>query len=247
MKRVCLLTGASSLLGRAFLQRYAHQYRIIAVHHRRPVEYATQNQRFVDPLLPDRAIAANDHAVYAVPADLSQREEVERVVHEMISQCGNVDLVINAAAVRCFSPLLKSGTLECADLVFQTNVLAPLLLSTRLAQTVWDNDTDANLARNRNIVNISSTAGLFVYPDLGQALYGTTKAALNHLTYHLASEFWDIGIRVNAIAPNTFPQIVATECVLDAIAAFDAGTETGQVLPLDAPSPGQQATESRGA
>ena len=46
MKRVCLLTGASGSLGTAFIERYAATYRIVAVHHRSPVQFATADQRF---------------------------------------------------------------------------------------------------------------------------------------------------------------------------------------------------------
>jgi NAD(P)-dependent dehydrogenase (short-subunit alcohol dehydrogenase family) len=235
MKRVCLLTGASGSLGNAFIERYASQYRIFAVHHRNAIAFATQDQQFVDPLQPQREIQANGHAVYAIRADLSKRHEIDRVVAEVATRFERVDLLINAAAVRYFSPLLKPGALDWTESLFEINLQAPLRLSVGVAQALWRSNPEENLQLNRNIINLSSTAGLLVYPDLGQALYGTSKAALNHLTYHLASEFWDIGVRVNAIAPNTFPGIVPTGRVLEAIAAFDAGSQTGEVLRLDAP------------
>jgi NAD(P)-dependent dehydrogenase (short-subunit alcohol dehydrogenase family) len=90
-----------------------------------------------------------------------------------------------------------------------------------------------NLARNRNVINISSTAGVYVYPDLGQSVYAATKAALNQLSYHLAAEFWDIGVRVNAIAPDSFPSRVQTGVVLDAIRRTDQGDRTGKVVIVD--------------
>ena len=230
MKRVCLLTGASGLLGNAFIERYASQYNIVAVYHRNAVRCATQDQEFVDPLDPGRKIDANHNAVYAVRTDLTKQQEVDRLIGEVLGQFRNVDLVINGAVMRSYSSLLEPGLIDCAEALFQINVHAPLRLSAGLAQTIWRSDLEGNIRRNRNIVNISSTAGLFVYPDLGQALYASSKAAMIHLTYHMASEFWDIGVRVNAIAPNTFPGIVPIERVLEAIVAFDAGSETGEVL-----------------
>jgi NAD(P)-dependent dehydrogenase (short-subunit alcohol dehydrogenase family) len=232
MKRVCLLTGASGLLGNAFIERYASQYEIVAVYHRNAVRFATQDQKFVDLLAPRRTIDANHRAVYAVRTDLTKQQEVDRLMGEVVGQFGNVDLLINGAVMRSYSPLLKPGLIDCAEALFQVNVHAPLRLSAGLAQTIWRSDPQANIRNNRNILNISSTAGLSVYPDLGQMLYASSKAAMIHLTYHMASEFWDIGVRVNAIAPNTFPGIVSIERVLDAIAAFDAGSETGEVLTL---------------
>jgi NAD(P)-dependent dehydrogenase (short-subunit alcohol dehydrogenase family) len=232
MKRVCLLTGASGLLGTAFIERFAEQYQIVAVHHRHPIHFATQDQSFVDPLFPSRDIGANRHAVYALRADITNAREIDGLIDEVIERFGQVDLLINGAAIRAWSPLLFPSGIECAEELFRLNLHAPLCLCVGLAQKVWRANPESNLSYNRNIINVSSTAGLLVYPDLGQALYGSSKAALNHLTYHLASEFWDIGVRVNAIAPDTFPGRVSTNVVLDAIAALDASDETGQIQPL---------------
>jgi NAD(P)-dependent dehydrogenase (short-subunit alcohol dehydrogenase family) len=196
MKRVCLLTGASGSLGNAFIERYASQYRIFAVHHRNAIAFATQDQQFVDPLQPQREIQANGHAVYAIRADLSKRHEIDRVVAEVAALFERVDLLINAAAVRYFSPLLKPGALDWTESLFEINLQAPLRLSVGGAQALWRSNPEENLRLNR---------------------------------------FWDIGVRVNAIAPNTFPGIVPTGRVLEAIAAFDAGSQTGEVLRLDAP------------
>jgi NAD(P)-dependent dehydrogenase (short-subunit alcohol dehydrogenase family) len=232
MKRTCLLTGASGLLGTAFIERCAERYRIIAVHNSNPVRFASQDQRFVDPLEPRRKIPANAHAVHAIRADLSRPDEIERVVDEVTARFGQVDLLINGAAVRGWTPLLAPHALDGLDLTVSVNLTAPLRLTVGLARRLWAADPKSNVRENRNVINLSSSAGLFVYPDLGQSVYAATKAALNHVTYHLASELWHIGIRVNAIAPDTFPGRVATESVLDEIIALDGSDRTGQLAPL---------------
>jgi NAD(P)-dependent dehydrogenase (short-subunit alcohol dehydrogenase family) len=60
-------------------------------------------------------------------------------------------------------------------------------------------------------------------------VYSSSKAALNHLSYHLASELWHIGIRVNAVAPDVFGAEVSVTEVLDAIVAYDESLQTGQI------------------
>ena len=85
---------------------------------------------------------------------------------------------------------------------------------------------------NRNIVNVSSTSGAYVFA--GQGGYSASKAALNMLTCHMADEFAAIGIRVNAVAPDTFPQRVSTESVCDAIARVDQQPISGRLLLLEA-------------
>lgn len=63
-------------------------------------------------------------------------------------------------------------------------------------------------------------------------MYSTSKAALNILTRHMASEFERFGIRVNGVAPDTFPHKVETRRVVEAIAQFDSGSATGEICSL---------------
>jgi NAD(P)-dependent dehydrogenase (short-subunit alcohol dehydrogenase family) len=72
-----------------------------------------------------------------------------------------------------------------------------------------------------------------VHPDSGQAVYAASKIALDHLTYHLASQLWDIGVRVSALAPNTFPALVDTQRVPNAIVACDRRDQTGEIVVVD--------------
>lgn len=232
MKRVCLLTGASGVLGTAFIHRYAADYHIIATHHRHPVLFPTQDQRFVDPLAVSAPVVANAYRVHAVQADLCDAAAVDRLVNDVAGRVGSVDLLVNLAAIRAWLPLLSPGAGDTAERVIRTNVVAPLRLCIAVARRLWGVDPDDNLRANRNIVNLSSSAGLFVYPDLGQAAYAASKAALNHLTYHLASEFWNIGVRVNAVAPDTFPGCVSVQDVLETIIDLDGGRETGRIIAL---------------
>jgi NAD(P)-dependent dehydrogenase (short-subunit alcohol dehydrogenase family) len=229
VKRVCMLTGASGTFGTAFIEQCAADYHIAAIHHCTPISFATQDQVFVDSLAPENLIPANDLAVHAIRGDLSRPDEIARVAAEALAVFGQVDLLINAAVHRSFSALLDPATLEHAGRAWQLNVLAPLLLSIEMANRFFKTDPADNALHNRNVVNLSSTAGLFVYPDFGQAMYATSKAALNHLTYHLASEFWDLGVRVNAVAPDTFPGRVPTEDVVDAVLALDRSQKTGTI------------------
>lgn len=130
--------------------------------------------------------------MHTIRADITRPEAIEGIVHEALERFGRVDMLINAAAARRFSPLLADDSEADAARVFAVNVLAPLRLSLSLARACWRADAATNLELNRNVLNVGSTAGLYVYPDTGQALYASSKAALHHLTYHLASEFWDL-------------------------------------------------------
>jgi NAD(P)-dependent dehydrogenase (short-subunit alcohol dehydrogenase family) len=124
--------------------------------------------------------------------------------------------------------------LNDVDRHFAVNVGVPLRLSVQLAQKFWMQRDEQNRTHNRNVVNVSSLAGSKIFAHQGQTIYAASKAALNQLPRHLGSEFAQFGVRVNAIAPNSFPSIVSTEDVARAIVRLDGESVTGRILAVDA-------------
>jgi NAD(P)-dependent dehydrogenase (short-subunit alcohol dehydrogenase family) len=179
----------------------------------------------------------NDNPVFEIVADLSKKDEIARLVDRVGARLGTVDILVNCATYRRWPHLLSSDALDAIDPIFALNLFAPLRLSVAVANAFWRGSVSKNAEYNRNIVSVSSSAGLYVYPDLGQGLYASAKAALNQLTYHLASEFWDIAVRVNAIAPDSFPGRISVERVCDAIYELDGSDVTGEVRPILPSSP----------
>ncbi len=236
-RRVCLLTGAGGVLGDAFCQRYAGDYAIVAVCRRRAPGVPSQLESYVDPLDPDADVPENAGLVFTIYADLTDPADVDRVVEVTLARFGGVDLLVNNAAYQGTYPTsLVDGDAALLDLEehLRTNVSAPLRLTVRLAQRAWMHHAADNRARNRNVVNVSSLAALQTFPHRGQAGYAASKAALNALTGHLAAELGTYGVRANAVVPNSFPEIVATEAVADAIVGLDRDTSTGGAVVLDA-------------
>jgi NAD(P)-dependent dehydrogenase (short-subunit alcohol dehydrogenase family) len=228
---VIILTGAGGRLGSAFCRRYARQYQIVAVwHQRRPVA-ATHGQYLLDPLEPDRPLKANRHLVHDIQADLRSDSQIERLVKVVISRYERIDVVVNAAVAGCWAPLLN-GHSRVTEVTasLSLNVAAPLALVAEVARGAWQRDPAENIARNRSVVNISSTAGIYVYPGYGQGTYSAGKAALNILTRHLAAELEPIGVRANALAPDTFPGRVPMARVLDGVIRLAEGDLNGRIL-----------------
>jgi NAD(P)-dependent dehydrogenase (short-subunit alcohol dehydrogenase family) len=233
-RRVCLLTGAGGTLGGAFCDLCSELYDIVAVYRETPPGVASQHYRFVDPLEPDRELSENQHPVFEVAADLTQPGEIERVVELALARFDRIDLVVNAAAHSVWAPIVERSDLVAnADRMFRVNVTVPLALAAEVARRHWRDRRRTNLERNCHVLNVSSMSGLQTYHGSGQSVYAASKAALNHLTRHMAGEFGSFGVRVNAIAPNAFPQPLAIEDVLGAIWRLDSGRETGTVLAMD--------------
>lgn len=234
-KRVCLLTGAAGRLGTAFCRRFAFKYDIIAVYHTSLLQAPTQDQTFVDPLEPARDLPENASPVFAIQADLADERELKRVTELALTHSGRIDLLANVAAWSLWAPLLESsGTiLDSMEYQFLINSIVPVKLACIIAGQFWASRIEENIAFNRNVVNLSSMGGIQVYPDAGQSVYAATKAALNQFTYHMASEFWSIGVRVNAIASNAFPEVVPIETVAGSIVRLDEISATGKILVLD--------------
>jgi len=228
-KRVCLLTGASGRLGTVFCSSSANEYEIIAVYRRHPPAWPSLSRlsssiQTKEPLDP----------IHAIQADLRDAADQQRLVDTVLAKFGKVDLLVNSAVHSVWASMLETNrVIDSAAAQFQMNVIVPLQLAVLVARTFWRDHTVENLQANRNIINVSSIAGSRVYPNLGQGVYAASKAALDQLSRHMADEFSTIGIRVNALAPNSFPRIIPTPGVIQALKKLDQGTMTGRVLILD--------------
>lgn len=233
-KRVCILTGASGPLGLAFCRAYCARYAFVCVYHRTLPRFPSQYLSYVDPLNVKADLPANVHRVWAVQADLRDEDSAARIVEVAMSRYGRVDLLVNAAAVSYRGSMLDDA--YSADIwndQSDINVGAPLRLTGELCQRAWRHQVLDNRRHRRHVVNISSTAGVHVYPGQRQSEYAASKAALIHASLQLSDELAMIGVRVNVIAPNAFPQIVAVEDVAQAVVDLDDGSATGEVVVVD--------------
>jgi NAD(P)-dependent dehydrogenase (short-subunit alcohol dehydrogenase family) len=232
--RVCLLTGAGGQLGTAFCRRFADRYAIAAVHRGGPPAVATQHQHWIDPLRPDDLLDDNLHPVFGIAADLSQPGAIGQAVELTLARFGHIDLVVNAIGCRVWAPLVDSErVLDSAADQLEINALVPVRVAVELARRCWRTRDAENRAASRHVLNVSSTAGLYVYAGLGQSAYSASKAALNFFTLHLAEEFAQFGVRVNAVAPDSFPGRISLSAVLDGIERLDRGDVTGRILSVE--------------
>ncbi|ABL72883.1 MULTISPECIES: SDR family NAD(P)-dependent oxidoreductase [Paracoccus] len=129
--------------------------------------------------------------VLAVEADVSDPDQVERMVAETVAGLGRIDALVNNAGVALFSHAGRTSFEEWRE-VMATN-LDGVFLCTQA--------TAPELAKTGGaIVNIASISGLRA--STLRVAYGTSKAAVIHLTKQFAAELGEQGIRVNCVAPG---------------------------------------------
>ncbi|WP_433710912.1 SDR family oxidoreductase [Nocardia sp. CA-084685] len=123
-------------------------------------------------------------AFLAVPGDITDPAHRAELA-EVSSEFGHLDLLVNNASSLGPSPMprLANYPLDQLELVYRTNVIAPLAVL-QFALPLLDPDGV--------VVNISSDAGVEPYPDWGG--YGSSKAALDQLTAILAAEHPELSI-----------------------------------------------------
>ena len=131
-------------------------------------------------------------ATLALEADVSDPKAVQTAVAQAQRKFGRIDALVNNAGIAVFKPMLDV-TLEEWQRVLAVNLTGPFLMTQAVAPVMRDQGGGA-------IVNITSISGLRA--STLRVAYGTSKAALAHLTKQQAAELAQYGIRVNAVAPG---------------------------------------------
>jgi NAD(P)-dependent dehydrogenase (short-subunit alcohol dehydrogenase family) len=133
--------------------------------------------------------------VVAEPGDVSDAAHVHRLVQLAEENFGRIDLVVNNASTigRSPMPTLENLSPQTFERLFTTNVYAPLHLIQHALPIL-------RRGAGGTIVNVSSDAGVVAYEGWGG--YGSSKAALEHLSRILAAELDGSGVTVIVADPG---------------------------------------------
>ena len=180
-----IITGSSRGIGKAIAHRLAE--------HGANVVVSSRKLDACEAAVAEINAAVGREAAIAVPANISSKDELQRLVDETNRAFGKVDvLVCNAASNPYFGPMGGIAD-EQFHKILQNNIVSNHWLIQMAAPQM--------LARgDGSIIVISSVGGLKGSDIIGA--YNISKAADLQLVRNLALEFGPKGVRVNAICPG---------------------------------------------
>jgi short-subunit dehydrogenase len=180
--RVAVVTGASSGIGAALATDLARRGATVAA-------VARRKDRLDEVVDQCRQYAA---ASMAVPADISERAECERVIREVDERFGRVDILVNNAGISIHRNAART-TADDVETLMAVNFFAPVYLTTAALPGMLER-------RQGAVVNITSVAGYV--PNPGESAYGAAKAALSLWTHGLAVDLSNSGVQVTVVSPG---------------------------------------------
>ena len=130
--------------------------------------------------------------VLPLQLDVTKMDQIKDAVARAIDWFGRIDILLNNVGVGPENPAEKV-TEEDFDFTLNANLKGTFFVTQAVGRTMIER-------KKGRIINMSSQAGSVVLH--GEAIYCMTKAAINHLTRCLASEWAPHGINVNSIAPT---------------------------------------------
>jgi 3-oxoacyl-[acyl-carrier protein] reductase len=182
--KVTIITGGGTGIGKAITLAFAAEGAVVVV--------AARTLSRLEEVA--KAVRAKGGKARAIQTDISDHEQVKRMVAQTMNEFGQIDILVNNAAL---------GTFNNADVVDMNldnwhNLLAVNLTGAMLCSREVLKDMIPR--RSGNIVNISSVAGISGVPK--ESPYSISKWGLIGFTETLAIEAGKFGIRVNCLSPG---------------------------------------------
>lgn len=181
--RRALVTGGDSGIGAAAAIAYAREGADVAIAYL-PAE-EEDAQRVI------KAIEDAGQKALALPGDLAERKQCEKIVEETVKAFGGLDILVNNASRQIWQENLEDISDEQFDRTMKTNIYGSFRV------------TKAALKYLEAGSSIIFTSSIQAYDPTETLMdYAITKAALNNFSKGLAQSLGPRGIRVNAVAPG---------------------------------------------
>jgi NAD(P)-dependent dehydrogenase (short-subunit alcohol dehydrogenase family) len=179
------ITGGTSGLGLALVREFLNRGAQVAFVARRRDGVANVTREQI--------------GAHGVVGDVSKKDDIHPVAIQILAALGGLDVLINNASDLGPTPLALLADTDCEDLerALATNLLGPFRLTKALLGALA---SSAREGRGAVVVNVSSDAAINAYPRWGA--YGTSKAALHHLSRIWNEELTAEGIPVMSVDPG---------------------------------------------
>lgn len=183
--KVVLVTGASKGIGKSICEKLADEGHTV---------YATMRK-------PDRFDGFENPSVQVKKLDVTDNQEIEKVVAEIISKENRLDVLVNNAGFVVLGPC-EALTMQEARAQFDVNFFGALSMMQAVLPQM-------RKQKSGRIINVSSTSGFD--PAVGLDIYAASKGALECLTESMANYIGHFGIDVSLIQPGP----VKTDLILN--------------------------------
>lgn len=200
--KIAVITGAARGIGLATAERFLTEgYRVAMLdNNQSTLSAAVSSLKSRHP---------SDGQILELHCDVSKPDQVQQAVAKIIEQMGRIDSLVNNAGIADFMPVTETS-FETWTEILATNLNGPFLCSQACIPHMIDQGAGA-------IVNLTSISGLRA--STLRTAYGTSKAAVAHLTKQLSAELGHRGIRVNSVAPGPIETAMAKKVHTPAIRA----------------------------
>jgi len=205
--KVALVTGANSGIGQAIAARFAAEGAHVAVN------YLPGGTRQADA---EAQVAAFGTEGIAVGADVSKREDVERMVSEIVAKFGRVDVAVNNAGIEIKRPFLEVSDDEW-NRVITVNLYGAFVVHQAAARQMVKQGPGGKL------INISSVHEDIPFPEY--TAYCASKGGMRMMMRNLAMELAPYKINVNNIAPGAIATPINQKVLDDPTASKNAISE----------------------
>lgn len=197
MNKVAFITGATRGIGKQIAITLSENGYDICLNYRK------KNDELLNT---KKEIENNGVKCFTTQGDVSNYEDCQRMVEEIIKEHGQIDVLVNNAGITKDSLILRMSK-EDFNSVIDVNLTGTFNVTKNVIPYMMK-------ARSGRIINISSVVG--ISGNAGQINYAASKAGVIGFTKSLAKEVASRNILVNAVAPG-FIQTQMTDVLKDSV------------------------------